>query len=138
MSPKPSLKFWMASFSVIEWLGVEHRILASLVLGIPLALGAASLSLLDYATGYWRTWARWAYPPSLLLLIYPWLLPESVRWLVSRGRLDEAIEIIKKAAKCNRINLPSDALEKIMLEKEQMAEKGIADIDEGLFRALLK
>ncbi|CAB3254995.1 unnamed protein product [Arctia plantaginis] len=123
---------------MIEWLGVEHRILASLVLGIPLSLGAASLSLLDYATGYWRTWARWAYPPSLLLLLYPWLLPESVRWLVSRGRLDEAIAIIKKAAKCNRINLPSDALEKIMLEKEQMAEKGVADIDEGLFRALLK
>lgn len=123
---------------MIEWLGVEHRILASLVLGIPLSLGAASLSLLDYATGYWRTWARWAYPPSLLLLLYPWLLPESVRWLVSRGRLDEAVEVIKKAAKSNRVHLPSDALEKIMLEKEQLAEQAETNIDEGLFTALIK
>lgn len=123
---------------MIEWLGVEHRILASLVLGIPLSLGAASLSGLDYITGYWRTWARYAYPPSLLFLLYPWFLPESVRWLMSRGKLDEAVDVVKQAAKYNKIHLPSDAFEKILLEKEQLAQTAEHDIDEGLFKALLK
>lgn len=122
---------------MIEWLGVEHRILASLVLGVPLSLGAAALALADLLAGYWRTWARLAYPPSFLLLLYPWLLPESVRWLVSRGRLDDAARIIRRAAQVNRARPPGEALEKMLLEKDQLAGAS-ADIDEGLFTALLK
>ncbi|CAH0586749.1 unnamed protein product [Chrysodeixis includens] len=122
---------------MIEWLGVEHRILASLVLGVPLSLGAALLALADLLAGYWRTWARLAYPPSFLLLLYPWLLPESVRWLVSRGRLDDAARIIRRAARVNRARPPGEALEKMLLEKDQLAGAN-ADIDEGLFTALLK
>jgi MFS transporter, OCT family, solute carrier family 22 (organic cation transporter), member 4/5 len=125
---------------VIEWLGVEHRILASLVLGIPLAMGAATLSLLDYLTGYWRTWARFAYPPSFLLLLYPWLLPESVRWLTIQGRLSEAVDVIKKAAKCNRVVLPQDGLEKMLLNEAEQVNNKVEEIiqDESLFRALIK
>ncbi|KAL4709585.1 hypothetical protein ACJJTC_007316 [Scirpophaga incertulas] len=125
---------------MIEWLGVEHRILASLVLGIPLAMGAATLSLLDYLTGYWRTWARFAYPPSFLLLLYPWLLPESVRWLTTQGRLQEAVDVIKRAAKCNRVSIPQDGLEKVLLNDAEQANNRVNEIigDESLFRALIK
>ncbi|KAJ2951317.1 hypothetical protein O0L34_g5719 [Tuta absoluta] len=125
---------------MIEWLGVEQRILASLVLGIPLSMGAATLSLLDYLTGYWRTWARVAYPPSFLLLLYPWLLPESVRWLVTRGRLSEAVQVIKQAAKCNRVKIPEQALEKMLVsESEQLSEKTVPIAEEeGLFQAFFK
>lgn len=127
-------------FVVIEWLGVEQRILASLVLGIPLAMGAATLSLLDYLTGYWRTWARFAYPPSFLLLLYPWLLPESVRWLTIKGRLSEAVQVIKKAAKFNKMIVPQEGIEKMLLsEAETLNNKSAVDIeDESLFKALLK
>lgn len=126
-------------FAVIEWLGVEHRILASLVLGIPLAMGAAVLSLLDYLTGYWRTWARFAYPPSFLLLLYPWLLPESVRWLSIKGRFAEAAEVIKKAARWNRLNIPEEGIEKMLLSEADQLNKAAMDIeDDSLFRALIK
>lgn len=123
---------------MIEWLGVQHRILASLVLGIPLSLGAASLALVDYLAGYWRTWARVAYPPSLLLLLYPWLLPESVRWLAARGRTREAARVLAQAARCNGVRVPPGALEKMLLEKEQIGASAESNIDEGLFTALVK
>lgn len=124
---------------MIEWLGVEQRILASLVLGIPLAMGAAVLSLLDYLTGYWRTWARFAYPPSFLLLLYPWLLPESVRWLTIQGRLSDAVAVIKKAAKCNKVIIPQEGIEKMLLSDAETDNKEEVDIvDESLFRALIK
>ncbi|RVE51969.1 hypothetical protein evm_003435 [Chilo suppressalis] len=125
---------------MIEWLGVEQRILASLVLGIPLAMGAATLSLLDYLTGYWRTWARFAYPPSFLLLLYPWLLPESVRWLTIQGRLNEAVQIIKRAAKYNKVIIPQDGLEKMLLNEAEQVNNKVEEIieDESLFRALFK
>lgn len=99
---------------MIEWLGVEQRILASLILGIPLAAGSAALSGLDLLTGYWRLWARIAYPPSVLLLLYPWLLPESVRWLATKGRVLEAVEVIKRAARWNKVDIPKSTFDKLV------------------------
>lgn len=128
----------LSPFPVIEWLGVEKRILASLILGIPLATGAASLSLLDYLTGYWRTWARWAYPPSFLLLLYPWLLPESVRWLVTKGRLHEAVAAIRTAAKCNRLDVSEDSLENMLKREKVNLEKTRLEPEENLLKALIK
>ncbi|CAK1555046.1 unnamed protein product [Leptosia nina] len=123
---------------MIEWLGVEQRILASLLLGVPLAAGAASLALLDYVTGYWRTWARFAYPPSFLLVLYLWLLPESVRWLLANGRIDEAVAAVKRAARVNGVAVPEDAMQR-MLEADRLPEKvAVAVEEESLFRAFLK
>ncbi|CAG9562498.1 unnamed protein product [Danaus chrysippus] len=123
---------------MIEWLGVEHRILASLLLGIPLSLGAASLALLDYLTAYWRTWARFAYPPSFLLLLYPWVLPESVRWLVAGGKVKEAARVIKQAARANNVSLPEGTLDK-MLSKDQVTDKVLNIVEEeSIFRAFIK
>lgn len=122
---------------MIEWLGVEHRIQTSLILGIPLALGSAGLSLLDYLTGYWRLWARLAYPPSFLLLLYPWLLPESVRWLITRGRLADAVSAIKKAAKCNKVLISEETLNKMVNQQKQQKEGARKEEEESLLRALM-
>ena len=35
-------------------------------------------------------------------------MPESARWLVSRNRIEEATEIVSKAAKVNGTKLPAD------------------------------
>ncbi|XP_041979849.1 solute carrier family 22 member 13-like [Aricia agestis] len=120
---------------MIEWLSVDQRILASLVLGVPLAAGAALLALLDHLAGYWRLWARIAYPPSFLLLLYLWLLPESVRWLLTQERVDDALHVIKRAARVNRMMLSDDSLQKIVVNENP--EK-IDSEDESLLSAFKK
>ncbi|XP_063362776.1 organic cation transporter protein-like [Cydia amplana] len=122
---------------MIEWLGVEHRILASLVLGIPLAGGAATLSLLDYLAGYWRTWCRIAYPPSLLLLLYPWLLPESIRWLAIQNRVSEAVAVMKQAARWNRVQASDEAFEKMLCDQNEKTPVAKVE-EESLFAAFIK
>ena len=54
------------------------------------------------------------------------MVPESPRWLVTKGRFDEALKILKTGAKMNKKTLPSDnemieMMEKIKLQDEQDA-----------------
>jgi OCT family organic cation transporter-like MFS transporter 4/5 len=46
----------------------------------------------------------------MILFIYYWIVPESVRWLLSKNRNKEAIKIIKQAAKVNKKNLSENTL----------------------------
>ena len=51
------------------------------------------------------------------------MVPESPRWLVMKGRFDEALKILKTGAKMNKKTLPSDnemieMMEKIKLQDE--------------------
>ena len=47
-----------------------------------------------------------AYLPLLLLVALYWVVPESVRWLLSHGRVEEAREIIERAARENNKKVP--------------------------------
>lgn len=51
------------------------------------------------------------------------LLPESPRWLIANGRIDEAKKVIEKAAKTSGVKLHVDVLEK-QTESEEKTEGG--------------
>ncbi|KAG5679163.1 hypothetical protein PVAND_008753 [Polypedilum vanderplanki] len=111
---------------VMEIIGIKWRELFSVLYQVPFNLGHLTLPLFAY---YIRDWQKLQFAisiPSVILLSYYWLVPESPRWLFTVGRVDEAAKILEKAAKCNNLpteNIKSD-LSAIQETKTEQVAKG--------------
>lgn len=88
--------------AVLEYVGPEKRTLvANLPLATFLTLGAATLPWIAYALADWRLFAVVTSAPLGLIVLAWWIVPESSRWLVHKGRADRTIEILKNCARVN-------------------------------------
>ncbi|ESO84004.1 hypothetical protein LOTGIDRAFT_108246 [Lottia gigantea] len=98
---------FMTGFVIgMELVGPSKRALAGMIIMLFWALGLFVLGLIAYFIRDWRTLSLAVSCPSVVYLSYWWLLPESPRWLLSKGREKEAEDIIRKAAKVNKVELP--------------------------------
>ncbi|XP_063362891.1 solute carrier family 22 member 6-like [Cydia amplana] len=66
-----------------------------------LAIGKTILGPIAWMEPYWRHLILIIYLPLFVFVIYFWIAPESVRWLISKGRYQEALDILKEAAEIN-------------------------------------
>lgn len=93
----------------MELVGIRYREMTSVLFHIPFNLGHLTLPLFAYFLRDWHTLQLAISLPSILLISYYWLVPESPRWLFAVGRVDESIVVLKKAAKRN--GLPTEDIE---------------------------
>lgn len=104
-----------------------------------LVLGGLSFALLAKTFHYWRTFILVVYPPSLLFVLYIYLLPESIRWLLTKGRKEEAVEIIMRAAKMNKVTLSEETMKQLTEEKlKPMEQKKEETQVDGLWIQVLR
>lgn len=68
--------------------------------------------------------------PFVTYFLYMFILPESPRWLLMRGRLEEALKILEKMAKVNGKEFPIDFKTKLesRILKEKDHPKKIVDV----------
>lgn len=94
----------------MELVGPKGRVFGNTLMNLVAVFGVVTLSGLSWILQDWRTLLRVIYTPACLVFSYLWILNESVRWLLSKGRNAEAIAILKKAAKMNKVEFSEETL----------------------------
>ncbi|KAH8247008.1 hypothetical protein KR032_006819 [Drosophila birchii] len=112
--------FLVAYVIALEMVGSSYRLFAGVAMQMFFSVGFMLTAGFAYFIHDWR-WLQIALTlPGLLFICYYWIIPESARWLLLKGRKDEAFVIIKKAAKENRVEIPNEIYEQLV---DEVAEK---------------
>ncbi|NXR10953.1 S22AD protein, partial [Semnornis frantzii] len=96
-----------------EWIGVSSRPKAVLGSHCCFAIGQMILAGLSYGIRNWRLLQIAGSVPIFAFFFYFQMLPESARWLVTKGRIKEAKKVLQKAASFNKCTIPPELLEQL-------------------------
>ncbi|KAL2077659.1 hypothetical protein ACEWY4_027163 [Coilia grayii] len=92
------------------------------------AFGYVCLPFFAYFIRDWRTLLLVLSAPGLLYIPLWWYIPESPRWLLSQGRVEEAEAIIRAAAKMNGITPPD-----VIFKRDDTAKLMDGDGDQKVY-----
>ncbi|XP_071451670.1 solute carrier family 22 member 21-like isoform X2 [Hetaerina americana] len=117
---------FMAMYIImVEYVKPNKR---SLVANLPIALfltsGLAILPWLGYAFWDWRTLGYViCIPSAFICLVGPCFIPESGRWLLSKGKVEKAEKILRQCAKMNKRQVDEKVYEEFRDYAREFAEK---------------
>lgn len=118
--------FLVAYVIALEMVGPSKRPMAGTVCMMFFSVGYMMTAGFAYYFRDWRTLQIALTLPGLAFMCYWWFIPESVRWLLSKNRKEDAVKIIQKAAKENKVTVPQEVLDNLIepaQEKRQNEEK---------------
>ncbi|XP_060810348.1 beta-alanine transporter isoform X2 [Amyelois transitella] len=108
---------------VLEFIGSRHRSwVSNVAMGSSCAGAQILIPLLALWFKNWRTLLIVTSLPSLLALAMPWIVPESVRWLSTRGKINRALKILKRFERINKTKIPEDVLNEFIIKSNKTLE----------------
>ncbi|XP_018533005.1 solute carrier family 22 member 13 [Lates calcarifer] len=117
-----------------EWIGVSKRSCGACVTQLCGAVGNLILAGIIYFIRDWRLAQFITAAPTAVIAIYIWFIPESARWLLGRGKTEEAKHLITKAAAINKRTVSDSLLEKIVVKETEKKEGIIILIQSSVLR----
>ncbi|KAK3098565.1 hypothetical protein FSP39_020715 [Pinctada imbricata] len=106
----------------MELTGPSKRVWAGVVIEYFFAIGLVVLAGLGYFIRHWKYIEIACAAPTAFFLLYWWFVPESPRWLLRKGKPEEAKKIILKIAKGNNKEITTKELDN--LEADPTADAG--------------
>ncbi|XP_051967545.1 solute carrier family 22 member 7a [Xyrauchen texanus] len=85
----------------LEWIDVKHRTFTGTIVSLGWSVGNMLLALLAYLIRDWRHLILVVTSPCLVGIIAWWWIPESARWLLANGKVEEAQKYLLQCAKMN-------------------------------------
>ncbi|OWF41580.1 solute carrier family 22 member 3-like [Mizuhopecten yessoensis] len=114
----------MSTVALVMELAVrEYRGMAGAVFECYWGAGVLILAGIAYFIQTWRYIQLAISLPSILLVFYICLIPESPRWLIMKGRFDDAEHVVKRIAKFNKLPYPADIMDAIRKEGAYTQDK---------------
>lgn len=114
--------FLVAFTMCTELVGPNYRVHAGFMIQGFYSIGFLSLSLIAYLIRDWRYIEVAITVPVVLFAFYWCFLTESVRWLLSKNKIDEAREIVKKVAEVNNVTVTDEMLAGLTDKRKDEAE----------------
>jgi len=122
--------FLVAYVVAMEMVGPDKRLYAGIFVMMFFSVGFMLTAGFAYFVHDWR-WLQIALTlPGIIFMCYYWIIPESARWLLSKGRKDCAIANMQKAARFNKVEISDETLSDLLDEGESSEEKAKQKLEE--------
>ncbi|XP_047433321.1 uncharacterized protein LOC125003430 [Mugil cephalus] len=107
----------------VEWVDIKHRRLVGLIDSLSWTFGYTVFALIGYCVNEWRRLVFSVTLPLILGIITWRWMPESARWLIANGKLDQAKVYLQKCAEMNRTKELSHTLKAETLSTIVLTDK---------------
>lgn len=94
----------------LEFSGPSQRTTVTTLLTVLYSVATVSITLVAYLCKSWEQIGFCTSVPFILLYLYIFVVPESPRWLLTQGRVEEALLIMQKMAYWNNVKIDTDQL----------------------------
>lgn len=106
----------MCYFTVMEYMKPSKRTFSlNLCIGLFYCLACTLVPWVAVAMNTWKRFLLVVTVPQLVVLGYHFLLPESAQWLLSKGRIEDAIKCFKKIALINKRQISDEAIHSLRM-----------------------
>ncbi|KAK2715486.1 organic cation transporter protein-like isoform X3 [Artemia franciscana] len=114
----------------MEMVGRKHRTAMGFGFQALFAFGAVAVAIWGYFIRNWKTLQLVYGLHSIILLGHWWLVDESVGWLYSQGRKDEAKAILEKSLKVNKMEaeVKEGEMETLFTAPKETQSYGLLDL----------
>uniref|UniRef100_A0A182TJ22 Major facilitator superfamily (MFS) profile domain-containing protein n=1 Tax=Anopheles melas TaxID=34690 RepID=A0A182TJ22_9DIPT len=127
--------FTMMYILVLEYVGPKWRtFVANMSIALFFTTASCALPWIAYYLADWKTFAIVTSAPLALAILTPLVVPESARWLVSQGKIDKAIGILKKFETINKKTIDAKVYQEfsdscVRLQEEEAANSNYSVLD---------
>ncbi|CAH0399959.1 unnamed protein product [Chilo suppressalis] len=129
--------FSSAYIFAAELVGPKYRVVASATSTSMFALGQVILGGTAWLIPSWRYLLLALNIPCFLIIAYYWILSESVRWLLSKEKFDEARVVLEKVARVNKKEISEKSMQALLTPAPSAPEDSIQKQD-SVLKAIVK
>ena len=113
--------FIVTRLIVTEYVQPTARSKVALISDTCNLIGGLSLVPIAYTRRNWQDIQLIILWPIAVVVILSWVIPESARWLMTRGRYEDAQRAVERAAKINRRTIHPDIMTSLNADKDKEA-----------------
>ncbi|XP_016075730.1 PREDICTED: solute carrier family 22 member 12 isoform X2 [Miniopterus natalensis] len=117
---------------VIEWTSAQARAMVMTFSNLGYSFGMILMATAAYGIRDWMWLQLVVSVPFFLFFVYSWWLPESARWLLTRGKVEQGLRELQRVAAINGKRAVGDALTTEVLLSAMQKELSVSQTPTNL------